>query len=68
MTRELIRVAIGLVIPFAAVLISVPIVGHVDWTVMGLPFVVPCSLALFVLTSGCMGVCWLVFDRDRPGD
>lgn len=60
------RLGVGLGIPVAATLALVPVVGLVHGTVLGFPAVIAASLAVFALTSGCMAICWLVWDRKAP--
>ncbi|MNU11528.1 hypothetical protein D3C72_2594640 [compost metagenome] len=40
-----------------------PWVASVERFVLGVPFIYAWIFAWFVLTSGCMLACWLLFDR-----
>ncbi|VWC76038.1 hypothetical protein BLA39750_00877 [Burkholderia lata] len=59
------RVLIGLGIPLLGILIALPWVASIDRYVLGVPFVYAWSYAWFVLTSGCLALCWLLFDRNK---
>ncbi len=62
----MLRTAIGLGIPFFAIVIMLPFVNKVSVSVYGVPFLYLWMFAWFVLTSVCLGGCWLLFDRHRP--
>ncbi|SIQ90333.1 Protein of unknown function [Acidiphilium rubrum] len=62
----MIRAIIGLGIPFFAVVVMLPFVNTVSLTIDNIPFLYLWMFAWFVLTSVCLGACWLLFDRHRP--
>lgn len=62
----MLRVVIGLIIPFVAVALAVPLVNDVTWTLWNIPFLYLWMFAWFVLTFVCLAICWFCFDRHRP--
>jgi hypothetical protein len=62
----MLRVLIGLVLPFAGVIGLIPFANGVEWTLWNIPFLYLWVFAWFILTSICLAVCWLCFDRHRP--
>lgn len=62
----MLRVLIGLVLPFVGVIGMIPIVNGVTWTLWNIPFLYLWIFAWFILTSICLAICWLGFDRHRP--
>jgi hypothetical protein len=63
--RSMLRVFIGLGIPFLAIAIFLPLVNIVPLTVMNIPFLYLWMFVWFILTSVCLSVCWFRFDRHR---
>jgi Protein of unknown function (DUF3311) len=61
----LIRILIGLVVPFVAINLLIPLVNAVDVRVFEIPFVFLWLFCWFVLTSVCLAICWYGFDRHR---
>lgn len=61
----MLRVAIGLGIPFFAIAILLPLINQVDWTLWNIPFLYLWMFAWFVLTFVCLAICWFCFDRNR---
>jgi hypothetical protein len=61
----MLRVFIGLGIPFLAIAIFLPLVNIVPLTVMNIPFLYLWMFVWFILTSVCLSVCWFRFDRHR---
>jgi hypothetical protein len=59
------RLIIGLVIPFVAVVGLLPLANDISWTVWEIPFLYIWMFAWFILTAGCLAVCWFCFDRLR---
>lgn len=62
----MLRVLIGLVLPFVGVIGLLPVVNGVAWTLWNIPFLYLWIFAWFILTFICLGICWLRFDRHRP--
>lgn len=44
-----------------------PWVAAQDRYVLGVPFIFMWIFAWFVLTSGCLFACWMLFDRRASG-
>lgn len=66
--RQVVRLAVGLGIPFCVIDLAIPFTTRVDRTVLGAPFPVFWIFLSFVVTSACMLVTWLLFDRtDEAG-
>lgn len=63
----MLRVIIGLGIPFTAIVALLPVINMVQFTVWNIPFLYLWLFAWFVLTSVCLAVCWFGFDRHRGG-
>jgi Protein of unknown function (DUF3311) len=61
----MVRIFIGLVIPFIAIVVVIPFVNAVDVRIFEIPFVFVWMFCWFVLTSVCLAICWFVFDRHR---
>ena len=59
------RVFIGLGIPFIAVVLLLPLANEVTWTLWNIPFLYLWMFLWFVLTSACLAICWFWFDRHR---
>jgi Protein of unknown function (DUF3311) len=63
---SMLRVAIGLGVPFIAVVVLLPLVNTVTFTLFNIPFLYLWMFSWFVLTSVCLATCWFAFDRHRP--
>jgi hypothetical protein len=61
----MLRVFIGLGIPFAAIVLFLPYVNNVQWTLLNIPFLYLWMFFCFALTSFCLAICWFCFDRHR---
>ena len=61
----MLRVIIGLGIPFTAIVILLPFVNMIRFTIWNIPFLYLWLFAWFVLTSLCLAVCWFGFDQHR---
>ena len=61
----MLRVLIGLVVPFVAVDLMLPWANAVEFKILDIPFVFIWLFIWFILTSLCLTTCWLVFDRQR---
>jgi hypothetical protein len=62
----MLRILIGLVLPFVGVIGLIPFTNGVTWTLWNIPFLYLWIFAWFILTSVCLAICWLCFDRHRP--
>ena len=62
----MLKVLIGLGIPYIAVIGLLPWVASVDRFVFGVPFIYMWIFIWFVLTSACMYTVWCLDDRDEP--
>lgn len=62
----MLRVFIGLGIPFIGIVLMLPIINTVTLTVFNIPFLYVWMFSWFILASGCLGICWFAFDRHRP--
>lgn len=56
---------VGLVIPIIMIDLLFPVIDKINMDIAGLPFFMIWIFAWFFLTSGCLGLCWLMFDRRR---
>ncbi|AQU88410.1 hypothetical protein B0W47_14160 [Komagataeibacter nataicola] len=63
--RDSIRVLTALGIPFAAVVLSVPLLARSSVMIMGFPIAVAWLFFCLFLTSASMGIVWFVADRKR---
>lgn len=61
----MVKLFIGLGIPYLSVIGLLPWVASVDTSVLGVPFIYAWIFAWFILTSGCLMICWCVFDRQH---
>lgn len=61
----MLRLIIGLVVPFIAIVLMLPFANTVNFTLFEIPFIYLWIFAWFVLTTICLGICWLVFDQHR---
>jgi hypothetical protein len=59
---KVLKLFIGLGIPYLGVVGLLPWVASVDRFVLGVPFIYAWIFAWFILTSGCLMICWRVFD------
>jgi hypothetical protein len=49
-------------VPFAAIVLALALINQVSFTVHNVPFVYLWMFGWFVLSSGCLGACWFLFD------
>ncbi|MFT8644314.1 DUF3311 domain-containing protein [Gluconacetobacter sp.] len=67
--RQVVRLVVGLGIPFCVIDLAIPFTTRVDRTVLGAAFPVFWMFLSFVVTSACMLATWLLFDRaDEAGE
>ena len=59
----MLRYLIGIGIPYLGVIGVLPWAAAQDRYVLGVPFIFMWIFAWFVLTSGCLFACWMLFDR-----
>jgi hypothetical protein len=59
---DMLKLFIGIGIPYIGVIGLLPWVASVDMTVLGVPFIYAWIFGWFVLTSGCLMLCWRLFD------
>jgi hypothetical protein len=59
----MLKFLIGLGIPYIGVIGLLPWVASHDTYVFGIPFIYAWMFAWFVLTSGCLMLCWQLFDK-----
>ncbi|BDD91258.1 DUF3311 domain-containing protein [Pandoraea sp. XJJ-1] len=59
----MLRWFIGLGLPYLGVVGMLPWAASVDRYVLGVPFIYGWIFLWFVLTSGCLALCWALFDR-----
>jgi hypothetical protein len=62
----MLRLFVGLGIPFIAIVAMLPLVNEVTFTLFNIPFLYLWMFSWFILSSVCLGICWLCFDRHRP--
>ncbi|SAK91404.1 DUF3311 domain-containing protein [Caballeronia ptereochthonis] len=60
----MLKFLIGIGVPYAGVIGLLPWIASLDWYVFGVPLLYAWIFSWFVLTSGCLLICWRVFDRD----
>ena len=67
-------IALGLGVPVIGVLGMLPFISGTSVSVIGIPLLYFWMFLWFPLTSVCLWICWLVFDREayedesEPGD
>ena len=61
----MIKLFIGLGVPFIAVDLMIPWANSVELKIFDIPFVFIWLFSWFVLTSLCLLTCWFLFDRHR---
>jgi hypothetical protein len=59
----MLKVLIGLGLPYIGVIGLLPWAASNDFYVLGVPFIYAWIFAWFILTSGCLLLCWLLFDK-----
>jgi hypothetical protein len=60
----MLKLLIGIGLPYFGVIVLLPWVASHDTLYVGnIPFIYAWIFAWFVVTSGCLGVCWLLFDK-----
>jgi hypothetical protein len=65
----MLRYLIGIGLPFLGVIGALPwVAAQQDRYVFGVPFIYAWIFAWFLVTSGCLFVCWHFFDRHRYAD
>lgn len=62
-SEVIIKLIIGLVVPFVAVNCTIPFLNDIGTSVFNIPFIFVWLFVWFVLTSGCLAICWFCFDR-----
>lgn len=58
----MLKILLGLVVPYVGVLGLLPWVARVSTTFLNIPFVYLWMFAWFFLTSGCLYLCFRIFD------
>lgn len=59
------RYAIGLGIPFIAVVPTIPLLARMQATPLGMPIAVLWLFGCIPLTSACLALCWFLHDRHE---
>ena len=62
------RITIGVAVPFLSVIPTVPLLGHLSITVLGVPLALVWLFACIPLTSACLAICWFAHDRHMQDD
>jgi Protein of unknown function (DUF3311) len=62
----MLRLFIGLGIPFIGIVLMLPLINTITFTVYNIPFLYIWMFSWFILASVCLGTCWIMFDRHRP--
>lgn len=57
------RLAIGLGVPFMAVVPTIPLLDRSDLAWHGMPIAVLWLFGCIPLTSACLATCWWLYDR-----
>ena len=61
------RLAIGLGVPFIAVVPTVPVLAAMRAAPFGVPVAVAWLFGCIPLTSACLALCWFLHDRHEAG-
>ncbi|NPD66703.1 DUF3311 domain-containing protein [Lichenicola cladoniae] len=61
--RNASRLAIGLGVPFIAVVPTIPLLDRISMAWHGVPISVLWLFGCIPLTSACLATCWWLFDR-----
>lgn len=64
----MLKIVIGLAIPYVGVIVLLPWVSSIDIPVFGVPFVYAWIFTWFFITSGCLYACWKLFDCNTEDD
>jgi hypothetical protein len=59
---------IGFVVPFLAVIPTVPLLGRLHVSVLGVPLALAWLFFCIPLSSACLAICWFMHDRYRTDD
>lgn len=59
----MLKLFIGIGIPYIAVVGLLPLINSIQWTVLGVPFTYVWMFLWFILTSVCLSICWFCYDR-----
>jgi hypothetical protein len=59
---------IGLVVPFLSVIPTVPLLGRLHLSLLGVPLALAWLFACIPLTSVCLAICWFAHDRYMPDE
>ncbi|RDU98839.1 DUF3311 domain-containing protein [Trinickia dinghuensis] len=59
----MLKLFLGLGLPFIGVIGLLPWAASKDVYVAGIPFIYAWIFAWFILTSGCLMLCWTLFDK-----
>lgn len=62
------KLVIGLVVPFIAICLLIPLINDVEINILNVPFVFIWMFGWFILTSVCLAICWFGFDRHRADE
>ncbi|MBS0278573.1 MAG: DUF3311 domain-containing protein [Proteobacteria bacterium] len=62
------RYTVGIAVPFLSVIPTVPLLEHLDTTVMGAPLALIWLFCCIPLASGCLAICWFFHDRKLPDE
>jgi len=62
------RYTIGIAVLFLSVIPTVPLLGRLDITILGVPLALLWLFACIPLTSLCLAICWFGHDRHLPDE
>ena len=62
------RYIIGIAVPFLSVIPTVPLLGRLDVTVLGVPLALIWLFCCIPLTSLCLATVWFGHDRRLPDE
>jgi hypothetical protein len=62
---SLLRVCVGLCVPFVCIVPTIPFLSRLRWTVFGIPAEVAWLFCCIPLTSACLAFCWFAHDRHE---
>lgn len=64
----MLRILIGLIVPFIGIVVLLPWVNGVKWAPLNLPFLYWWMFLWFIISTVCLLVCWFGFDAHRDND
>ncbi|MGJ8525733.1 hypothetical protein LMG33818_001480 [Halomonadaceae bacterium LMG 33818] len=61
----MLKVIIGLIVPFIAMVVLLPCINHLQWAPLAIPMLYWWLIMCCLLATACLMICWFCFDRNN---